>query len=234
MSMFQQAVNSAKVVSYDEGLRKYMLAVYNYMSIALLISAISAMGFVYSGLLMAVINTPLMLVIMFAPLGVSLYMGFKVNNMSFQAARNTMFLYSFLMGLSLSSILLVFSGSEIFRAFFITSAMFLSMSIYGYTTKKDLTSFGSFLVMGMFGLLIAILVNMFTKSNGFSLIVSFLAVLIFTGLTAYNTQEIKKYYRLAPSNEVAAKYGIMGALQLYMNFIAIFIHLLNILRSTRD
>lgn len=234
MSMFQQAVNSAKVVSYDEGLRKYMLAVYNYMSIALLISAISAMGFVYSGLLMAVINTPLMLVIMFAPLGVSLYMGFKVNNMSFQAARNTMFLYSFLMGLSLSSILLVFSGSEIFRAFFITSAMFLSMSIYGYTTKRDLTSFGSFLVMGMFGLLIASLVNMFTKSNGFSLIVSFLAVLIFTGLTAYNTQEIKKYYRLAPSSEVAAKYGIMGALQLYMNFIAIFIHLLNILRSTRD
>lgn len=228
------AFGGAKVVSFNQGLREYMLSVYNYMTVALAISGIVAYFTAYSGLAYALFTGPLGILIAFAPLIMSFYIGFKFHKMSFESVRNFLLIYSVLMGLSLSSIFLVYSNASIARAFFITATMFGSMSIYGYSTKKDLSSMGSFLIMGAIGILIASLVNMFMHSDGLSLLISILSVIIFTGLTAYDTQKIRDmYYSLGGTSDMSRKIAVFGAFQLYMDFVIIFVHMLRLLEMGR-
>ena len=227
---------SQRVISQNSGLREYMLGVYNYMTLALAISGVVAFFSAYSGLAYMMFSSPVGSIIAFAPLIMVFYLGFKFHSMSSDAVRSFLLIYSVLMGLSMSSIFLVYSSVSIAKAFFITAGMFGSMSIYGYSTKKDLTGMGSFLFMGVIGLLIASLVNIFTKSEGMSVLISILSVIIFTGLTAYDTQKIKHMYYMLGSNnnsESAKKIAIFGAFQLYIDFIAIFTHLLRLLNERR-
>jgi hypothetical protein len=163
---------------------------------------------------------------MLAPLAMVFYISAKLNSISASKARNLFYIYSGLMGLSLSSLLLVYTNESVVRVFFITSAAFASLSIYGYTTKKNLSAFGSFLIMGVFGLIIASIVNIFLASSGLAFIISILGVLIFAGLTAYDTQKIKNMYLAGDDMEVSGKKSVMGALTLYLDFILMFQFLL--------
>ena len=163
---------------------------------------------------------------MLAPLGMVFYISARLNNMSAGKARNMFYIYAGLMGLSLSSLLLVYTGESVIRVFFITSAAFASLSIYGYTTKKNLSAFGSFLIMGVFGIMIASIVNIFLGSEGLAFIISILGVLIFAGLTAYDTQKIKNMYLAGDDIEISGKKTVMGALTLYLDFILMFQFLL--------
>ncbi|OUX40595.1 MAG: hypothetical protein CBE21_06720 [Proteobacteria bacterium TMED261] len=234
----------------DEGLRAYMLKVYNYMASGILITGfISLILFQFSGgygiqvTSMGITGTnsfgdliyksPLMWVLMLAPLGVVFYMSFGIKNMSASKAQTTFWIFAALMGASLSSIFLIYTGASITRVFFITSATFGAMSIYGYTTKRDLTKLGSFLMMGLFGIIIASIVNMFMKSEMMYYVISILGVLIFVGLTAYDTQKIKNMYLVSDSGEVMGKKAVMGALTLYLDFINLFIMLLRLFGQRR-
>jgi len=231
----------------DEGLRAYMLKVYNYMATGILLTGIIALltfkmsvvtndsgsivGLTQMG--NAIYLSGLKWLVMLAPLGIVFYMSFGINKMSASKAQTTFWVFAALMGLSLSSILLVYTGMSVTRVFFITSATFGAMSIYGYTTKKDLTGWGSFLLMGLIGILIASLVNIFLKSPAVYFIVSVLGVLIFVGLTAYDTQKIKNMYFESDSSEVSSKKAVMGALTLYLDFINLFIMLLRLFGQRR-
>jgi len=233
-SPFGGTFNSQKVTSRNEGLREYMLGVYNYMTIALGISGVVAFFAAYSGLALALFSSPLGIIVSFSPLIMSFYLAFKFQKMEFAAVRSFLLIYSALMGLSLSSVFLVYSSTSIARAFFITAGMFGSMSIYGYSTKKDLTGFGSFMIMGAIGVLIASVVNIFMQSSAMSLVISFLSVVIFTGLTAYDTQKIKNmYYLVYSDSQLAKKIAVFGAFQLYMDFVVIFVHMLRLLDTVR-
>jgi|TARA_B000000565_G_scaffold246473_1_gene215115 FtsH-binding integral membrane protein len=170
---------------------------------------------------------------MLAPLGVVFYMSFGINKMSSTKAQTVFWIFASLMGLSLSWILLVYTGVSVARVFFITSATFGAMSLYGYTTKRDLTKLGSFLFMGLIGIIIASLVNIFLKSSMMYFIISILGVLIFVGLTAYDTQKIKNMYAATDSGEIIGKKAVMGALTLYLDFINLFIMLLRLFGQRR-
>jgi len=236
-----------KSVVMDEGLRSYMLKVYNYMSTGVLLTGIVAlltfkMSVVTSadGSIVALTEignavylSGLKWIIMLAPLGIVFYMSFGINKMSASKAQTTFWIFAGLMGLSLSSILLVYTGLSVTRVFFITSATFGAMSIYGYTTKRDLTKLGSFLMMGLIGIIIASLVNIFLKSSMMYFVISILGVLIFVGLTAYDTQKIKNMYVASDSGELIGKKAIMGALTLYLDFINLFIMLLRLFGQRR-
>jgi FtsH-binding integral membrane protein len=231
----------------DEGLRAYMLKVYNYMASGILITGfISLILFKFSvvttedgsiasltSLGNVLYNSALMWVVMLAPLGVVFYMSFGIKNMSAAKAQTTFWVFAALMGASLSSIFLIYTGASITRVFFITSGTFGAMSIYGYTTKRDLTKLGSFLMMGLFGIIIASIVNMFMKSTMMYYVISILGVLIFVGLTAYDTQKIKNMYLASDSGEVMGKKAVMGALTLYLDFINLFIMLLRLFGQRR-
>ena len=231
----------------DEGLRAYMLKVYNYMASGILITGfISLILFKMSvvtspdgsitgltGLGNTLYNSALMWVVMLAPLGVVFYMSFGIRKMSAAKAQGTFWVFAALMGASLSSIFLIYTGASITRVFFITSGTFGAMSIYGYTTKRDLTKLGSFLMMGLFGIIIASIVNMFMKSTMMYYVISILGVLIFVGLTAYDTQKIKNMYLVSDSGEIMGKKAVMGALTLYLDFINLFIMLLRLFGQRR-
>ena len=234
-------------VVMDEGLRSYMLKVYNYMASGILITGfISLLLFKLSvvttadgsiagltGLGNVLYNSALMWVVMLAPLGVVFYMSFGIKNMSATKAQTTFWVFAALMGASLSSIFLVYTGASITRVFFITAGTFGSMSIYGYTTKRDLTKLGSFLMMGLIGIIIASIVNMFMKSSMMYYVISILGVLIFVGLTAYDTQKIKNMYSASDTGELMGKKAVMGALTLYLDFINLFIMLLRLFGQRR-
>jgi FtsH-binding integral membrane protein len=216
-------------VQYDLGLRNFMLQVYNYMTVALAVSGMVAIGLNMSPELMKLIwTTNMKWVVIFLPLVFSLGYSFLFERMSVQGAKYGLIAFAAAMGLSLSSIFLVFKLGSIANVFFISAATFGAASIYGYTTKKDLTSFGSFLIMGVIGIFIASIVNIFLKSSAFAFAISIIGVLLFTGLTAYDTQNLKNVYDEADGYE-RDKAGVMGAFQLYLNFINIFIMLLNLL-----
>ncbi len=228
----------------DQGLRAYMLKVYNYMGSALLLTGIVALvTFKFAVLSLSPLQfTPLGIslytsglawIVMLAPLGVVLYMSFGIRNMSAAKAQTTFWIFAALMGLSLSSIFVVYTETSITRVFFITAGTFGAMSIYGYTTKRDLTKFGSFLIMGLIGIIIASVVNMFMKSPMMYWIISILGVLIFVGLTAYDTQKIKNMYLSSDSGELMGKKAVMGALTLYLDFINLFIMLLRLFGQRR-
>ena len=231
-------------VVMDEGLRAYMLKVYNYMATGVLLTGIIALlsfkmsvvtdasgaiaGFTSFG--NTLFFSGLKWVVMLAPLGIVFYMSFGINKMSAAKAQTVFWIFAALMGLSLSWILLVYTGVSVARVFFITSATFGAMSIYGYTTKRDLTKLGSFLFMG---LIIASLVNIFLKSSMMYFVISILGVLIFVGLTAYDTQKIKNMYAASDSGELMGKKAVMGALTLYLDFINLFIMLLRLFGQRR-
>ena len=219
----------------DQGLRQHMLSVYNYMAGGLGLTGLIA--FVVAStpaLVQAIFGTPLMWVVMLAPLGLVMYMGFKIQSMSLKAVQTTFWLYAGLMGVSLASIFLAYTGESVARVFFITASAFLSMSLYGYVTKRDLTGMGSFMMMGLFGIIIASIVNIFLHSSGLQFAVSLLSVVIFTGLTAYDTQKIKEIYYAGDSYDMAGKKAVMGALSLYMDFINLFISLLRLFGDRRN
>ena len=231
----------------DEGLRAYMLKVYNYMATGILMTGIIALitfkmsvvtdssgsivGLTQVG--NAIYMSGLKWLVMLAPLGIVFYMSFGINKMSAAKAQTTFWIFAALMGLSLSSILLVYTGMSITRVFFICSATFGAMSIYGYTTKRDLTKLGSFLMMGLIGIIIASIVNIFMKSSMMYFVISILGVLIFVGLTAYDTQKIKNMYAASDTGELMGKKAVMGALTLYLDFINLFIMLLRLLGHRR-
>jgi FtsH-binding integral membrane protein len=219
---------------YDLGLRQFMLSVYNNMTLALAISGLVSIGISMSPALMAGIwGTPLKWVVVFLPLVMSLGFAFMFEKMTSRQAQIALYVFAAAMGLSLSSIFAIFKMGSIANVFFISAATFGAASLYGYTTKADLTKMGSFLIMGAIGLVIAGIVNLFLQSSAFAFAISCLSVLIFTGLTAYDTQEIKSHYDYTEGEE-REKAGIFGALQLYMDFINIFVNLLQLIGEKKD
>ena len=238
-------VNSKDTI--NQGLRSYMLSVYNYMGSGVLLTGIIAMlifkfavitdpsGNIIglTGLGNTLYNSSFMWVVALAPLGIVMYMSFGINKMSTSKAQTVFWIFAGLMGASLSSIFVVYTGTSIARVFFITAGTFGSMSLYGYTTKRDLTGLGSFLMMGLIGIIIASIVNIFLKSSAMHFIISILGVLIFVGLTAYDTQKIKNMYLASDGTEVTSKKAIMGALTLYLDFINLFIMLLRLFGQRR-
>ena len=227
----------SKATAYDMGLRAYMLKIYNYMASALALTGIVAMVAANTpAFIEALYNvqdrhitgmSPLGWIVMFAPLGLIMWLGFGINRLSVSAAQAIFWAYATLVGLSLTSILLMYTGESVAKTFFVTAGTFGGMSIYGYTTKKDLSGFGSFLIMGLWGLIIASVVNIFMGSSALSFAISVIGVLIFVGLTAYDTQKLKAmYYQVAGNSEAMAKASIMGALNLYLDFLNIFLYLL--------
>ena len=231
----------------DAGLRDYMLKVYNYMASGLALTGLVAymlfqatavtgptgdiVGLTNLGV--SLYTGPMMWIVALAPLGVVMYMSFGIRNMSASRAQTMFWVFAFLMGLSLSTIFLTYTQASIARVFFITATTFGAMSIYGYTTKRDLTAMGSFLFMGLIGIIIASIVNIFMQSSMMYFVISVLGVLIFVGLTAYDTQKIKNMYMAYDSGEVSAKKAIMGALTLYLDFINLFIMLLRLFGARR-
>lgn len=227
--------SSASSTSYDAALREYMVKVYNFMAIALVISGATAFLVSSSPALMqAIFGTPLAWLVMLAPLGFVLFFSYKLNSISAEAAKGYLWVYAGLMGLSLSTIFIAYTATSVARVFFITASTFGAMSLYGYTTKKDLTGIGSFLMMGLIGLIIASLVNIFLKSSALEFALSAIGVVIFIGLTAYDTQRIKQtYYHFAGDAQATAKMAVLGALNLYMDFINLFIMMLRFFGDRR-
>ena len=229
-----ESVPQTQTVSYDMGLRNFMLQVYNYMTVALALSGAVALGVhMVPAISAAIWGTGLKWVVVFLPLVLSFGFAFLFDKMSVQMAKIALLVFAVAMGLSLSSIFLIYKMGSIAQVFFISAATFGGASLYGYTTKKDLTSFGSFLIMGAIGLMIASLVNLFLQSSVLAFAVSCIAVLIFTGLTAYDTQQLKTTYDYTEGDE-REKAGIYGALQLYLDFINIFVSLLQILGDRKN
>ena len=231
----------------DQGLRSYMLSVYNYMSLGLAITGFAAIG----AFLLAVTSdpsqavatarnmqltqfgyllfaSPLKWVVMLAPLGMVFFLSARLHTMSVNGAQIAFYVFAALMGLSLSSIFLVYTGASIARVFFITAAAFGALSLYGYTTKRSLSGWGTFLMMGLFGIVIASLVNLFIGSSMIQFVVSVVGVVVFSGLTAYDTQRLKEEYYAGDDYSVMGRKAIMGALSLYLNFINLFTMLLSL------
>ena len=229
-------------VSIDQGLRAYMLRVYNLMALGLAITGLAAWGaFSFAvtpdgqltqfGYLM--FQSGLRWVVIFAPLALVFFLSFRINSMSVPAAQTTFWVYAALVGLSLSVLFLVYTQTSIVRTFFITAAAFGGLSLYGYTTKRDLSAMGSFLIMGVFGVIIASLVNLFLASSALQFAISVIGVLVFAGLTAYDTQKIKEMYYEGDAEVVAGRKAIMGALRLYLDFINLFMFLVQFLGDRR-
>ena len=219
-------------LAYSAGLRAYMLSIYNYMALGLGLTGVVALLVVSSPTLLHAIQ-PFMLLFVIAPVALVLFLSFKINTMQFSTAQAVFWLYAALNGVAFSVIFLQFTYESIARVFFITGGMFAAMSLYGYTTKKDLTAWGSFLFMGLIGIIIASLVNIFIASSMLQFMVSVAGVIIFTGLTAYDTQSIKEGYVEGSSTEIAGKRAIFGALRLYLDFINLFLIMLRLFGDRR-
>ncbi|HEX8485580.1 Bax inhibitor-1/YccA family protein [Sphingomonas sp.] len=230
---FGTADAGTRTAAYDAGLRSYMLSVYNYMSSGVLLTGIVALLFAQSGLAAQVLSTPLRYVIMLAPLAFVMVLSFGINRLSTAATQGLYWAFAVVMGLSLSSIFLVYTGTSIATTFFATAAAFAGLSLYGYTTKRDLSAFGTFLIMGVIGLLVASVINMFVQSSGLQLVISFVGVLLFAGLTAYDTQKIKSIYAQVAGTDMMGKSVVMGALSLYLDFINMFTFLLQFMGDRR-
>jgi hypothetical protein len=229
-STARTAISQADI---DVGLRQYMLRVYNYMAGGLALTGLVAYFAAASGFYQQIYGTPIYWVVLFAPLGMVLVLSFGIQRMSLGAAQLAFWAYAALMGLSLAGIFIVYTQSSIARVFFITAGMFAAMSLYGYTTRTDLSRFGSFLMMGLIGIILASLVNLFIGSTAIQFAVSVIGVLVFVGLTAYDTQRIKEMYFEGDAAVIAGKKAIMGALTLYLDFINLFMLLLQFMGVQR-
>jgi FtsH-binding integral membrane protein len=228
---FSQAPASA---AYDAGLRQYMLSVYNYMAAGLALTGLVAYAAVATGFYQRIAGTPLIWVVLLAPIAAVLFLSFRINRMSVAAAQAAFWGYAGLMGLSLAGIFLIYTGASVARVFFISAGTFAAMSIYGYSTQRDLARLGSFLTMGLIGIVLASLVNLFIGSSALQFAISVIGVLVFTGLTAYDTQRIKVMYADSDASDTMAKKAIMGALSLYMDFINLFVMLLQLTGTRRN
>ena len=240
-------VGRAGSLEIDQGLRSYMLGVYNYMTLGLGVTGLVALGanmaatttnaagkIALTPIGQALYLSPLKWLVMLAPLAFVLFFSFRIDRMSAASARNMFIAFAAVMGQSLSTVLVVFTGASVVRAFFITAAAFGGLSLYGYMTKRDLSAFGSFLVMGLIGLILASVVNLFVQSSMFQFGLSILSVLIFAGLTAWDTQSIKEMYYASDDYETATKKSVNGALMLYLDFINIFQSLLSLTGTRND
>jgi uncharacterized protein len=223
----------ARDAAFDAGLRSYMLSVYNYMASGVLLTGVVAYFFAKSGMAYDILTSggPLKWVIMLSPLAFILVMNFGLNKLSTFALQACFWGFAVVMGLSMSSIFLVYTSTSIAQTFFATAAAFSGLSLFGYTTKKDLSGFGTFLIMGVVGLLVASIVNIWMQSGTMSLVISAAGVLIFAGLTAYDTQRIKSMYAYVAGSDMVTKTVIMGALSLYLDFINMFQFLLSFMGS---
>ena len=229
---------------FDAGLRSYMLKIYNYMALGLLLTGVMAFGTLNFPPLMNLMydfgpNGELLgrsmmgTIIFYAPLGIAIYFFMGIGRMSASTAQTVFWIYAGLMGMSLSSLGLAYTGQSLARTFFVTSAVFGSMSLYGYTTKKDLTSMGSFMYMGLIGLIVVMLINYFLQSSAVDFAISFIGVIIFMGLTAWDTQKLKAMYYASGGGEMGQKTAIIGAFTLYLDFINLFLFLLRFLGDRR-
>jgi uncharacterized protein len=230
-------LNTARtdVGQIDVGLRRYMLSVYNYMAGGLAVSGLIAYLVASSPtVLRAVWGSGLMWVVVLAPVALVFFFSFRIQKMSFGAAQLTYWAYAALNGVSLSFIFIAYTQTSIARVFFITAATFAAMSLYGYTTRRDLSAFGSFLMMGVIGIIVAMLVNIFLQSSALTFAISVIGVLVFVGLTAYDTQKIKEWYVANDDGATMGKKAIFGALNLYLDFINLFLMLLRLFGSSRS
>jgi hypothetical protein len=223
----------------DAGLRAYMLSVYNYMASGVLLTGLVSLLFAKSGYVYSLFTetgqmSALGWIVLLAPLGVVMAMSFGQNRMATATLQLLFWVYSFLMGLSLSTIFLVYTDTSIAQVFFATAAGFAGLSLWGYTTKKDLSGFGTFLIMGLVGIIVASLINLFLRSEAMQFVISVAGVLIFAGLTAYDTQKIKGLYDYVAGTDMVGKAVIMGALTLYLDFINMFLFLLRLFGSSRN
>ncbi len=250
----ERLTTQARAPAYatDAGLRAYMIRVYQYMALGLALTGVvslmtaqlavtgDATGVqiardVYlSPLGQALYLTPLKWVVMLAPLGLVMWLSFGVHRMSASTAQGVYWIYAAVMGLSLSSIFFLYTAADITRVFFITAASFGALSLYGYTTKRDLTAMGSFMFIGLIGIILAAVVNIFLKSSGLDFAISVIGVLVFAGLTAYDTQKIKEMYVSNMDGTAATKTAVMGALSLYLDFINMFLMLLRLFGNSRN
>lgn len=241
------AAGSRVDVTIDQGLRTYMLKVYNLMAAGLAITGVAAYvlfsmatttdpslsvgtlnGVMLTSLGATVYTSPLKWVLMFAPLAMVFFLSFRVDKMSVPAAQATFWAYAAMVGLSLSTIFLIYTQESIVQVFFITAASFGALSLWGYTTKKDISGWGSFLFMGVIGILIASVVNIFLGSDALGFAISVIGVLVFAGLTAYDTQQIKEMYYEGDGSVVMGRKAIMGALRLYLDFLNMFMFMLQL------
>ena len=223
-------------IGVDVGLRDYMLRIYNYMASGLALTGIVAYVFAQSGYYAQLAQTPLIYLVMLAPLGLVMWLSYGINRMQASTAQALFWVFAAVMGLSMASIFLHFTGASIARVFFITAGTFAAMSFYGYTTQRDLSQFGAFLFMGLIGIIIAGLVNIFLASSALQFAISVIGVIVFVGLTAWDTQRIKEsYYEYQYADgQTASKQAIMGALTLYLDFINLFVMLMQLLGARRD
>ena len=228
----------------DVGLRSYMLSVYNYMASGVLLTGIVAVLFANSSLINLIASanpatgqvqpTPLFWIALFAPLGIIFAYRFALGRMSVGTAQALFWVYAGLVGVQMSSLFLIYTGVSIAQTFFATAAAFLGLSLYGYTTKRDLSGFGTFLIMGVVGIFVALLINLFLRSPALDLAISAIGVLLFAGLTAYDAQKIKSiYFAVAGNGEAMAKTAVIGALNLYLDFINMFLFLLRFMGNRR-
>jgi FtsH-binding integral membrane protein len=242
-----RGVGTDRAVAYDMGLRAHMIRVYNYMASGVALTGIVA-WFTYQAAVVTnaagsivgltpfgqtLFGSPLMWVLALAPLGLVFFLSFRIQHMQASTARLLFFVYAGLLGLSLATIFMVYTQTSITRVFFISAAAFGALSLYGYTTQRSLDAMGSFLIMGLFGLIIASLVNIFLKSSGLDWALSVIGVLIFAGLTAWDTQKIKEMYDVQDDGTVAGRKAVMGALSLYLDFINMFMMLLRLFGDRR-
>jgi FtsH-binding integral membrane protein len=219
--------------AFHAGLRSYMLSVYNYMASGVLLTGIVALLFAGSGYAAQVMQTPLRWIIMLAPLAFVMVLSFGLNRLQTSTARMLFWAFAVAMGLSMSTIFLVYTGTSIATTFFASAAAFAGLSLFGYTTKKDLSAFGTFLIMGVVGLLVAMVINIFLRSPVMQLVISGIGVLLFAGLTAYDTQKIKSMYFTVQGSDLMGKTVIMGALTLYLDFVNMFTFLLQFMGDRR-
>ena len=234
----QPTTTAGRDVAFDAGLRAHMLSVYNYMTSGVLLTGIVAMLFARGGDASPAYQFfsqggPLAWIVILAPLAIVMVMSFGINRISTGTAQALFWVFAVVMGLSLSTIFLVYTAGSIATAFFATAAGFASLSLWGYTTKRDLSAMGTFLVMGLFGLIVAMIINIFWQNTMFELAISAIGVLIFAGLTAYDTQKIKSMYFAVAGTDYHGKAKIMGALTLYLDFINLFLFLLRFM-GNRD
>ncbi|BBC74109.1 membrane protein [Altererythrobacter sp. B11] len=220
--------------TFDAGLRKHMLSIYNYMASGVLLTGVVALLTWQSGLAVQLFASPLRWIVALAPLGIVFAMSFGQNRFSTSTLQAMYWGFAVLMGLSLSSVFAVYTGASIAATFFATAGAFAGLSLYGYTTQRDLSGFGTFLIMGVIGLLIASVINIFLQSPALYWAVTFLGVLIFAGLTAYDTQKLKEQYNYVRGTDFAGKAIVLGALNLYLDFINMFLFLLRIMGSSRN
>ena len=229
-SSFNWSTGAARTdqAAFDEGLRQHMLRIYNYMGLGLVVTGLVAL-FVAStpALYVPIFTTPLKWVVMLAPLAFVFFFSFRIHAISASTAQMLFWAFCAVMGVSMASIFLVFTGASIARTFFIAATMFGAMSLYGYTTKRDLSQWGSFLMMGLIGVIIAMVVNIFLASSALQFAISVIGILVFVGLTAWDTQRIKEEYAENIGGEALQKMAVFGAFSLYLNFINIFMLLLN-------